>query len=337
MHKTNRYVVSRYVDRPLLVDSLKFDMRIYVAVTSFRPLTVYVFRDGLARFATEKYTNDPDSHKSRFQHLTNYSVNKFSENFVANDDVDSDTGTKQSLRALMKRLNANGVDVEMMWSRIHDLIIKTCVSIQSEVNGAVKSKVPRPNCLFQLFGFDVLVDENLRPWLVEVNFSPSLNTDAEIDLDIKGPMIADLLNLAGVRARPKKEMGTKTAATKTTNRRRSDDSMLRRFVQTDSRSGGFYRIFPNPHSFSYLKYFQDEQKDSKSMGMMMGDVIDTKDENEMMAEYLYDRASTGGSEKESETIRRVRQKKYVQKLKALDNGCMGLPFNRVWFDKEVSD
>ena len=64
------YVVSRYIDRPLLVDSLKFDMRIYVAVTSFDPLTVYVYRDGLARFATEKYTNDPDSHKSRFQHLT---------------------------------------------------------------------------------------------------------------------------------------------------------------------------------------------------------------------------------------------------------------------------
>jgi hypothetical protein len=45
-------VVSQYVDNPLLVDGYKFDLRIYVALTSINPLRIYIYEDGLARFAT---------------------------------------------------------------------------------------------------------------------------------------------------------------------------------------------------------------------------------------------------------------------------------------------
>jgi len=47
-------------------------------------------------------------------------------------------------------------------------------------------------------GFDILIDQNSRPWLLEVNLSPSLNIDAPIDLKIKGEMIADMFTLVGV-------------------------------------------------------------------------------------------------------------------------------------------
>ena len=48
-------VVSEYVGKPLLIDGYKFDMRIYVALTSIYPLRMYIYEDGLARFATQKY------------------------------------------------------------------------------------------------------------------------------------------------------------------------------------------------------------------------------------------------------------------------------------------
>jgi len=76
------YVVSQYVANPLLVDGYKFDMRIYVLVTSFDPLKIYMFKEGLARFATQKYSTSQKSVDKTYVHLTNYSVNKKNEDYV---------------------------------------------------------------------------------------------------------------------------------------------------------------------------------------------------------------------------------------------------------------
>jgi tubulin polyglutamylase TTLL5 len=76
-------VISRYIDNPLLLHKHKFDLRIYVVVTCFDPLRIYIFREGLVRFASEKYNNaDIGSEEAKFTHLTNYSINKKNDNFV---------------------------------------------------------------------------------------------------------------------------------------------------------------------------------------------------------------------------------------------------------------
>jgi tubulin polyglutamylase TTLL4 len=61
----------------------------------------------------------------------------------------------------------------------------------------VKSNVKRKYSVHELFGFDVILDENLKPWIVEVNISPSLHSGSPLDITVKGQMIADLFNLAG--------------------------------------------------------------------------------------------------------------------------------------------
>ena len=79
-------VVSEYVAKPLLIDGYKFDLRVYVAMTSINPLRVYIYEDGLARFATQKYNQGKaagsgDLSQQKYRHLTNYSLNKFNANF----------------------------------------------------------------------------------------------------------------------------------------------------------------------------------------------------------------------------------------------------------------
>ena len=74
--------MSRYINNPLLINSLKFDLRIYVAITSVNPLRIYMYDEGLARFATCKYSALNLSKQTRYQHLTNYSVNKYNANFI---------------------------------------------------------------------------------------------------------------------------------------------------------------------------------------------------------------------------------------------------------------
>ena len=61
-------------------------MRVYVLVTSFNPLRIYMYNDGLVRFATEKYSNDPRKLQKKYVHLTNFSINKKNTNFVKNTD-----------------------------------------------------------------------------------------------------------------------------------------------------------------------------------------------------------------------------------------------------------
>lgn len=52
----------------------------------------------------------------------------------------------------------------------------------------------------ELFGFDILIDKNLKPWLLEINLSPSLNCDSPLDVRLKSAMLSDLLSLVGIPA-----------------------------------------------------------------------------------------------------------------------------------------
>ena len=77
---------------PHLINGLKYDLRVYVLVTSYCPLKVFIYNDGLVRFATEPYNLDPKNINQKFVHLTNFSINKKNTaKFVKNnDDEDSD-------------------------------------------------------------------------------------------------------------------------------------------------------------------------------------------------------------------------------------------------------
>lgn len=67
-------IVQRYIEKPLLIGGYKFDLRLYVCVPSYHPVTVYMYNEGLARFGTDKFNlNDL---RNPFRHLTNSSLNK---------------------------------------------------------------------------------------------------------------------------------------------------------------------------------------------------------------------------------------------------------------------
>lgn len=77
-------LVSEYIANPHLINGYKYDLRIYVLVTSYDPLRIYMFKEGLTRFATYEYNTKQKNIKKRFIHLTNFSVNKHSKKYVKN-------------------------------------------------------------------------------------------------------------------------------------------------------------------------------------------------------------------------------------------------------------
>lgn len=199
-------IIQKYVTNPFLIQGLKFDLRIYVLVTSYDPLKIYVYKDGLTRFACSTYnTND----LSRHRHLTNYSVNKCQEHYVFNQSSEEDNiGHKWSLAALNRHFKYLGIDTAVVWARIHDLLIKSIITVEHAVLKRVKETVPFPNNCFEVYGFDVLLDEHLKPWLLEVNLSPSLAVDTPLDMKIKSGMVSEALDLIGVPVAPKSEIAS---------------------------------------------------------------------------------------------------------------------------------
>ena len=69
-------IIQMYLSNPYLINKHKFDLRLYVLITSLDPLTVYLYGDGLVRFATKPYTNRTDKLQDKFVHLTNFEINK---------------------------------------------------------------------------------------------------------------------------------------------------------------------------------------------------------------------------------------------------------------------
>jgi len=157
-----------------------------------------VYREGLVRFATEKYSVGKDE-GSVYAHLTNYSINKKNENYVQNSDAqDDDSGFKWSFSALQQHFKEEGIDVNLMWSKIYDIIIKSLLSIEEITKNQIKSSsIGRNNC-YELFGYDILLDNYMNPWLLEINLSPSLAFETPLDLKIKANLIKDTFNLVGV-------------------------------------------------------------------------------------------------------------------------------------------
>lgn len=84
-------LASRYIANPHLINNLKYDLRVYVLVTSYCPLKVYLYNDGLVRFATEPYNLDAKNMNAKFVHLTNFSINKKNTKFVKNDENADDS------------------------------------------------------------------------------------------------------------------------------------------------------------------------------------------------------------------------------------------------------
>ncbi|XP_049754623.1 tubulin polyglutamylase TTLL5 isoform X4 [Elephas maximus indicus] len=157
-------LVSRYINNPLLIDDFKFDVRLYVLVTSYDPLVIYLYEEGLAS------CDDPEV---------------------------EDYGNKWSMSAMLRYLKQEGKDTTVLMAHVEDLIIKTIISAELAIATACKTFVPHRSSCFELYGFDVLIDSTLKPWLLEVNLSPSLACDAPLDLKVKASMISDMFTIVG--------------------------------------------------------------------------------------------------------------------------------------------
>lgn len=177
------YVVQRYLSEPLLIGGKKFDLRLYVLVTSYSPLTIYVYRSGFARFSHARFSMDTADLSDAMIHLTNVAVQKH------NDHYDEKKGGKWDLRSLKLYLmmTEDPAKVHQLFAEMQDVILFSLLSVQ-------KVMIQDKHC-FELYGYDIMISKDLKPWLIEVNASPSLSANTVADYEMKFALLDDVLTV----------------------------------------------------------------------------------------------------------------------------------------------
>ena len=132
--KTRPLIVQKYVAKPHLINETKYDLRIYVLLTSLHPLRIYLYDEGLVRFASNTYSSDSKSLSDVFTHLTNYSINKNSSTYLPNEDSEVRQGHKWTLSSLWQHFTELGIDNKPVLEAIKDLVIKTIISAESSMH-----------------------------------------------------------------------------------------------------------------------------------------------------------------------------------------------------------
>jgi hypothetical protein len=171
------YVVSEYIPNPLLFENKKFDLRLYVLVTNVSPLTAFLYQEGIVRLCTEDYNL---STPSLFAHVTNTSVQK--------RNVDQKDFRQPSFNEICEFISRkySQPKFEKLKKDINILLLESLKAFQDTIS-------PSPNS-FELYGYDVLIDDALQPWLIEINSSPSLTPTSQDDFIRKEAMLNSLLD-----------------------------------------------------------------------------------------------------------------------------------------------
>lgn len=179
----------------LLVNNFKYDLRIYVLVPSINPLIIYMYDEGLTRLSSVEYNFDVPW-DNQFIHLNNVGQQIKSEDYVHNENVNEDDyGTMWTLSALFEHLEKAGADIDLLWSQIQDIVVKTVIAGEPKNFAHLQEQGAPRQLFFQNMGFDIMLDSSLRPVLLEANCTPLLNPHSPLQATLSGSLVSDLLNV----------------------------------------------------------------------------------------------------------------------------------------------
>lgn len=190
-------VVQRYIADPYLVDGRKGHLRIYALITSAEPLRAYIYSEGIVRFAPEPYDPRPERLGEVAMHVTNTALHLSHPGLVISQDPErDDEGVIWSLTGLLRRMAADGFDTDAVFDEIRTLIAWFIRQAEREglfarqaAHGSPRSFAPK------LLGFDVLLDAQGHPWLIEMQSNPAAR-GAPLVQQINGALFANIVRMS---------------------------------------------------------------------------------------------------------------------------------------------
>jgi tubulin polyglutamylase TTLL4 len=180
-----QYIIQDYLEDPFLLNGRKFHLRMYLVIRNLEPLRVYVHTEGLVLFSASEY--DKDDYNNTFAHLTNAAIGQQS---------DHDFELTWTLGEFWDYLEKEAfIDVDYIKESIADTFVKSVLS------AAWEHPFPRrtPGTCFDIYGVDVMFDEDLKPFILEINSGPQLYVSESLNGQVHRQVIMDLFKLTEYR------------------------------------------------------------------------------------------------------------------------------------------
>ena len=176
-YKSNKIILQKYIEKPLLYNGRKFDTRFWILLT--HKMEIYLFKEGHLKATSFNFSLE---NTDLYVHLTNYSVQKYSDKFEIYED-----GNEISFSELEKSLNID-LRKEVM-PKIKNIILISLRSVNKLIN-----QYHREKC-FEIFGYDFMFDFELNPFLIEINTNPGLEISSPLIEKLIPRMIDDAFRL----------------------------------------------------------------------------------------------------------------------------------------------
>ncbi|CAG9333914.1 unnamed protein product [Blepharisma stoltei] len=179
-----KFVIQKYIESPLLINSRKFDIRVWVLIT--HDLNCYFFPQGYLRTSSESFSLDKETLSSEFVHLTNNAVQKEGKAYGKFED-----GNQLSFQFFEEFIDNMKKDIKFsdLIFKIKELITHSLISAKGKLNPNM-----RQHC-FEIFGYDFIVDSSLNVWLIECNTNPCLELSSPLLQQLIPRMVNDALEL----------------------------------------------------------------------------------------------------------------------------------------------
>jgi len=231
----SQWIIQEYLDRPHLWNGFKYVLRCYVLITSIEPLRFYWYHEGSAKLTSAEY--DLDDLDNPYRHLTNPDINEH------NTEADVPV-IFHSFRVYKEWLHSEGIDDKKIYAQIEDLISLTVIASREKMRNQTKSYKADMQGAYELMGLDLVIDSDLKPWILECNLSPSLDicssneAQAKEEIQTKKGMVTEIVNMLGLND--------------------TDQASLNRSERAErelDRAKGFKCLFPNENANNYLNCF----------------------------------------------------------------------------------
>lgn len=180
------YIIQKYIEKPLLINKRKFDIRCYALITSINGhLQAYFYEEGYLRTASKEFSLKSTD---KYIHLTNDAIQNKGEEYGKYE-----SGNKLSYADFQRYLSVNHPQInffENILPQIKNIVFDTVKSVKSTLNDQRKMHT------FEILGYDFMLDNNFKVWLLEANTNPCLEVGCSLLAKLIPAMLDNAFRIA---------------------------------------------------------------------------------------------------------------------------------------------